>query len=228
MHVAQGDGEQGGGDALSRDLDGPGVGAASAGDRLDLVGDLQLLGHLDQGLVKPGVDVGAEGNGWSLAHLDGLRLGDARLAAEGGVNGDGRVGGQAIRAGDRAAQANLLLHSSNGVDVPGMSDGGKPLQANQDGGHCRPVVEGLPGHQISFELRELSPHRHQIAHSHQARQALCAHSHVYEQFIHSDDLLAFFPWKHMGRTAADDARQIPASMHCHFLTQEGAHIEAAH
>ena len=76
------------------------------------------------------MDVGAETNGWPLAHLDGLRLGDAGLVAEGGVNGDGRIGRQAVGAGDGAAQSHLLLHRSHGVDVPGVSDGGESLQAD--------------------------------------------------------------------------------------------------
>ena len=174
------------------------------------------------------MDVGPEGNRRALAQGEGLRIGEAGHVAESDINGHSDVWSQAVGAGHGSFEPYLLLDRGHPVDVPGVSQGGQVVEADQDGRHAGPIIQGLARHAVALELHQIAADGGQVPHLHPLADLFLGQPHVHEELLHPDDLLPLLGGEHVGRAAADDAGQRPSSVHHHLLAQEHPWINASH
>ena len=85
MHIAEGDGDEGAGDAVAGVEDDIGIGAAVAGAAFVLDGDIGLGGALEQAGDDGGMVAGAVGDGGTAAEFDFAVLGGIDAGGFGGV-----------------------------------------------------------------------------------------------------------------------------------------------
>src|SRR5207302_5438366 len=145
VHVAVGNADKAGGNAVPADLDDIGVGAGGARRAADLYRDVAGAGGFFQPLQYPRVDVWPAENHRAAAQprvAELLLVVAGRIRGVANVHGDADGGVDAVGAGHRAAQADFFL------DRGDTEDGGleRPAVQQPQRFHDRPdadlVVQG--------------------------------------------------------------------------------------
>ena len=148
MHVVQGQGDHGGGDALSGDLNLPTVGAAVAGDDLQLIGNLPLFRCLLQPLRHPVGHIGADADGRAAAQVEAVIGADVWSLAEGHVHCNCQIRLNVVNSGDRTGAVGLLTAGTKDVHIHIQLRFLEQFQGLQQDDEATPVVHGSTGHPV--------------------------------------------------------------------------------